>query len=224
MHYEILPPAQKALYPELKPTKGLGYVLYGGTAIALRIGNRQSADFDFFSERSFLPHEALANHMPFLKNAQITQMEENTLSYRTEDNVRLSFFTGIEFGRVGQPSADDQDVLVLASPVDLLAAKCKVLLQRVEAKDYHDISALLSSGLTLRQGIEGAMALFRNSFPPVEAIRALSWFEDGDLASVTKAERGILETAAFNLLTEMRAVPLTPSPLVSTRLSDAASA
>ncbi|WP_373321508.1 nucleotidyl transferase AbiEii/AbiGii toxin family protein [Rivihabitans pingtungensis] len=29
----------------------LGFVLYGGTAIALRLGHRESVDFDFFSDR-----------------------------------------------------------------------------------------------------------------------------------------------------------------------------
>lgn len=43
---DILPPAQRALWDELG---GLphGFVLYGGTALALRLGHRQSIDFDF---------------------------------------------------------------------------------------------------------------------------------------------------------------------------------
>ena len=33
---EILPPAQQRLWPELSPSGDLGFVLYGGTAIALQ--------------------------------------------------------------------------------------------------------------------------------------------------------------------------------------------
>jgi len=51
---DILPPAQRRLWDT-----GLGvprhFVLYGGTALALRLGHRQSVDCDFFSAGDFLP-------------------------------------------------------------------------------------------------------------------------------------------------------------------------
>jgi hypothetical protein len=46
---DILPPAQRTLWPHLIQVPGY-FVLYSGTAIALRLGYRQSADFDFFSD------------------------------------------------------------------------------------------------------------------------------------------------------------------------------
>ena len=44
---EILPVAQRLLWPALRPAPRMGFVLYGGTAIALRLGHRASIDFDF---------------------------------------------------------------------------------------------------------------------------------------------------------------------------------
>ena len=44
---EILPPAQQRLWPELGRAGELGFALYGGTALALRLGHRFSVDFDF---------------------------------------------------------------------------------------------------------------------------------------------------------------------------------
>ena len=44
----VLPPAQRELWPELQAI-GDQFVLYGGSAIALRLGHRSSIDFDFFS-------------------------------------------------------------------------------------------------------------------------------------------------------------------------------
>lgn len=44
---DILPPAQRSLWPHLAQVPG-HFVLYGGTAIALHLGHRQSVDFDFF--------------------------------------------------------------------------------------------------------------------------------------------------------------------------------
>ena len=48
---DMLPPAQRRLWPELRRAPGLGFTLYGGTAIALRLGHRTSVDFDFFSDK-----------------------------------------------------------------------------------------------------------------------------------------------------------------------------
>lgn len=47
-HKEILPTSQQEVWPELSDIKKLGFVLYGGTAIALQLGHRISVDFDFF--------------------------------------------------------------------------------------------------------------------------------------------------------------------------------
>ena len=43
---DILPASQRTLWPELDATPD-HFTLYGGTALALRLGHRQSVDFDF---------------------------------------------------------------------------------------------------------------------------------------------------------------------------------
>jgi hypothetical protein len=45
---DILPAPQLALWHEL-PAIPRQFVLYGGTALALRLGHRISVDFDFFA-------------------------------------------------------------------------------------------------------------------------------------------------------------------------------
>jgi hypothetical protein len=45
---DALPPPQRALWPELAAVPRR-YVLYGGTALALRLAHRPSVDFDFFA-------------------------------------------------------------------------------------------------------------------------------------------------------------------------------
>lgn len=50
----ILPPPQLQLWPELDATPE-AFTLYGGTALALRLGHRASVDFDFFSNQPFDP-------------------------------------------------------------------------------------------------------------------------------------------------------------------------
>jgi hypothetical protein len=44
---DILPAAQRRLWNDLDAIPP-GFVLYGGTALALRLGHRTSVDFDFF--------------------------------------------------------------------------------------------------------------------------------------------------------------------------------
>ena len=60
----ILPTAQRQLWPTLRPAPQLGFVLYGGTAIALRLGHRSSIDYDFFTDQP-LNRQALYASFPF---------------------------------------------------------------------------------------------------------------------------------------------------------------
>lgn len=51
-HWEVLPPEQREIWPQLVASFSMGFVLYGGTAVALRLGHRTSVDFDFFTEKA----------------------------------------------------------------------------------------------------------------------------------------------------------------------------
>lgn len=60
---DILPPAQRELWPELSRAPA-HFILYGGTALALRLAHRQSLDFDFFSSAPFEPGALQAALVP----------------------------------------------------------------------------------------------------------------------------------------------------------------
>lgn len=79
---DILPAAQKRLWPELAGIPA-HFTLYGGTAIALRLGHRASIDFDFFSRAPFAP-QALQETMRFLDDAVVRQSEANALTRSVE--------------------------------------------------------------------------------------------------------------------------------------------
>ena len=197
---EILPPAQQRLWPELKPAAELGFVLYGGTAIGLRLAHRTSVDFDFFCEKP-LDREALRAAFPFMAGATVLQDERNTFSALVpyEDSqrthVKVSFFGAIGFGRVGEPDVTGDGVLQLAALDDLMATKVKVVLQRAEAKDYRDIAAMLGAGVSLSRGLAAAREIFGPNFQPSESLKAMAYFEDGDLRTLTKDEKSILVKA-----------------------------
>lgn len=199
-HLEILPAGQRELWPKLTPAAGLGFALYGGTAVALRLGHRASVDFDFFSDSPLDP-EAIRRAFGWFAAARVLQESPNTLTLLVpygdpeHTGVKVSFFGMDGFCRVGEPEVTDDRVAQVASLDDLMATKLKVVLQRAEAKDYRDIAAMLAAGCSLPIGLAAASALFGPSFQPSESLKALVYYGDGDLHLLTPNERQSLITA-----------------------------
>ena len=194
---EILPPAQQRLWQELRPSAELGFAQYGGTAIALRLGHRASVDFDFFSEKP-LDRNAIHSAFPFIAFSTVLQDQQNTFTVNVpcsnseREHVKVSFFGTIGFGRVGEPEITEDGVLHVASLDDLMASKVKVILQRAEAKDYQDIAAMVNAKVSLAKGLSSARVLYGMNFQPSESLKALVYFDDGDLKTLTKAVRSSL--------------------------------
>ena len=189
-----LPPAQRRLWPRLRPAAALGFVLYGGTAVSLHLGHRRSVDFDFFHDQPLHP-AAVRDRFGFLAKAQTLQQTKDTLVLRAS-GVKLSFFGGMRFGRVADPLLTRDGVAQVASLDDLMAHKLKVILQRAEKKDYEDIAAMLYAGVSLARGLAAARLFFGSAFQPAESLKALTYFKDGDLPRLAKADQRALITAA----------------------------
>ncbi|MDR3333122.1 MAG: nucleotidyl transferase AbiEii/AbiGii toxin family protein [Synergistaceae bacterium] len=217
---DILPDAQKALWNELSPCKDLGFVLYGGTAIALQIGHRSSVDFDFFSH---LPldekkEKKVLSALPFLNTSERIQVTQNTRSYLTATNVKFSFFGCIHLGRIGEPLTTDDGVLQVASLDDLMAMKLATILQRVEAKDYKDLAAMLKNGMSLEKGLAGALTLYGKQFPPSESLKAMTYFHGGDLQKLSQPDKETLLLASRTLsVRELPQVKLLSKDLTASR-------
>ena len=116
---DVLSPAQERLWPELRPAAGFGFALYGGTAIALRLGHRSSVDFDFFSEEP-IDRDAMRSAFPFMSVSTVLQDRLNTLTVLVpygksdHDHVKVSFFGAIRFGRIGEPDVTEDGILHVA--------------------------------------------------------------------------------------------------------------
>lgn len=176
---DILPPAQRLLWPEFAKLPRV-FVLYGGTAVALHLGHRESEDFDFFTS-SPLDRQALHAQFAWLESAETIQDEPSTYSVSADlghGPIKISLFGGLKIGRVGPVFWTQDFVLPVAAPIDLLAHKLKTILLRAHAKDYRDIAALLRSRVELAAGLAAAEAIFGRGFAPAEAVRALSYFDD----------------------------------------------
>jgi hypothetical protein len=144
-----------------------------------------------------LDSDALYRTIPFLASSTPLQRGPDTLTVLVEKHgtVKVSFFGGIGIGCVDLPELTEDGVLLVASPRDLLGTKLKVLLQRVEAKDYRDIAALMRSKIPLAEGLGAAQALYQEQFPPCEALKALVYFEGGDLDGLEGEVKSYLTAA-----------------------------
>lgn len=126
-HLEILTPGQRLLWHELDQIPA-EFTLYGGTAVALHLGHRQSVDFDFFGKRPFDPAKLQAS-IPFLADAQVVQRERNTLTaiVNREGAVTVSFFGVPNLPRLAPPLVSDGNGLKVASLLDLAGTKASVV-------------------------------------------------------------------------------------------------
>jgi hypothetical protein len=196
---EILPQPQQEVWPGLADVAKLGFVLYGGTAIALQLGHRVSVDFDFFTDR-LLDKSQIRETCSFMSTSMLLQDSVNTLTVEVKvksGSVKISFFGGIDFGRINNPLETDDGVLVVASLEDLLANKLKVIVQRAEKKDYQDIKALIENGgVSLSKALAAAEVMFVPNFQASIALKALGYFNDGDLPSLESSTKKFLARLA----------------------------
>jgi len=192
----ILPSSQRALWKELKATPK-HFVLYGGTALALRLGHRVSEDLDFFTNASFDPQD-LADRIPYLRDGKVTLVRENTLTVLLDRSgpVSVSFFGGLGLKRVSSPDTANDNAVQVASLLDVAGCKMAVVQSRAEGKDYRDIAALLENGITLHQALAAAKAIYGDQFEPRTTLRALSYFADGDLPKLPASMQNALQSAA----------------------------
>jgi hypothetical protein len=207
---DILPSAQKQLWAELNATPE-HFALYGGTALALRLGHRISVDFDFFSSQTFKPAE-LRNRTPYLKGGQTIQEEANTLTMSLDRKgpVLVSFFGLPSLGQIEPHEIVEGPEFKIASLLDLSGMKAAVVYQRAEPKDYLDIHALLTQAkIPLPMMLAAARAIYGEEFNPLISVKAISYHGDETLAALPESVRRDLITAVRQV--DLNALPiLTP--------------
>jgi hypothetical protein len=193
---DILSPAQQRLWPELSETPE-EFTLVGGTAIALRLGHRPSADFDFFASTPFVPG-ALLQKVPYLKGVTVRQSAPNTLTVIVERGgpVQVSFFGGLELGQVASAQTAVGPGIKVASLMDLAGFKVAVATQRAEVKDYIDVHTLLTKGnIPLAEMLAAAAIIYGTEFSPLLSLKALAYHDDPALAELSTDVRRDLITA-----------------------------
>ncbi|MCY3704613.1 MAG: hypothetical protein OXH08_03800 [Gammaproteobacteria bacterium] len=181
---------QRRLWTELRTTPP-GFVLYGGTALALRLAHRRPDDFSFLSAEPLDPLRLL-DQVPYLRDAEVIRRGSAVLTCIVDRGgiVRVSFAGGGVRRRVEDPELAEPPGVEVASVVDLAAATVQAVQSRSSAKDYLDMDAILRlGGISLSEALGAATAVFGDRFNPMLTLKALTFFGDGNLHMVPDSVR-----------------------------------
>jgi hypothetical protein len=187
-HLHILPAAQRALWPELKATPA-PFTLYGGMAIALRLGHRAAVDFDFFTGAAFEPATLIAR-VPYLSGCIVRHSAANALMCSVDCGgpVQLSFIGGLSLGLVAPSERVEGPQFSVASLIDLAGMKVAAITERAELNDYLDIHAMMTAGrIELPVMLAAAAIIHDSAFNPLIALKALACHDNPALAGLSQA-------------------------------------
>lgn len=112
---------------------------------------------------------------------------------------------------VEDPDVANSNGLQIVSLIDLTARRLKTIQRRAEAKDYVDLAAAPNEGIGLAQALGTARAVYGDIFNPVAALKALTYFEDGNLPRLPQDIKEHLRTIAQS--TSFESIPqVMPKP------------
>lgn len=172
---QILPEAQQELWPFLQEVPA-DFVLYGGTAVALRYGHRISVDFDFFSSTYDSDVQKTTDLFSFVRKFAIDKEQLTvdsgsqviyTLKMSNNDTVEITFVRDKKWigGSINHPDHTFDHKIKIASSLDLMATKINALKDRESVKDFVDIATMIENNVSLSRGFAAAMALQKESLP-----------------------------------------------------------
>ncbi len=140
--------------------------------------------------------------IPLLAGAIAMQRTPNTFSCMLDRGgvIQLSCFGVPSLPRLVLPLIAPDNGLRVASLLDLAGTKASVVQVRAEAKDYLGIDALPTDGrIDLPTALAAARAIYGTPFNPQNTLKALAYFEDGNLRRLPQPVRDRLARAAREL-------------------------
>lgn len=174
LYWDILDKNRKEILPLFTTFKSYFY-LAGGTALALQLGHRDSVDFDFFCDKSFLTDNLYEKIEKTFKDHKIlkTQDQENTLTVLIDDSIKISFFSYPY--QLTKPLIET-DYFKIASIEDIGCMKLSAITSRSTTKDYVDLYFILK-----KISLPILLGLAKEKFPSLDAnliLKSLVYFDD----------------------------------------------
>ncbi len=191
IHPELLDKKRQEVLRKLTPFIS-GFVLGGGTALALQLNHRQSYDFDFFSP-SQIPKtllEKLSKMVP-VKNIVIDTSDE--LTFFTTSNIKITFLY-YPFKPIFEHIKTEEGLWIF--PVKEIALqKAYTIGRRGEYRDYFDLYTILKNGHSnLAEIMKGAKQIYDGAFDEKLFLEQLVYYGDLQRFEVTPASKKPLPT------------------------------
>ncbi len=175
IHLEILDKKRQQLLQQLV-SHAAGFVLGGGTALALQLVHRQSFDFDFFSS-SVIPKQFLEKLSQHISIEHIAVDTSDELTLFTKDNIKITFLYypfASHFKHIETPNG-----LVLFPVKEIALQKAYTIGRRGEYRDYFDLYTILKRGyIDLRTLITATKKVYGSVFDEKLFLQQLVYFGD----------------------------------------------
>lgn len=179
MYTAVLPAASGELLAALTARSGVelnGWVLAGGTGLALQLGHRISEDFDFFRTRG-METRALFAALGETAPCTTLQADERTLTVLML-GVKLSFF------QLSDPflfPAAPYAFFSVADLRDIALMKLLAATNRGSRRDFVDLYTILRSGPSLNDYLRMLPRKYgRGRLNPYQVAMSLTYFEDAE--------------------------------------------
>jgi hypothetical protein len=164
-----------------------GWILAGGTGLALQFGHRRSEDLDFFREGP-VDSQAILADLSRLGSLAVQSRTAGTL-HATMDGIRLSFLetqAPFLFPRTAYRG------LMIADPRDIAIMKVVAIGGRGSRKDFVDLYFYLRSG----GAVDSLMELVRRRFTNVDynehhLLKSLIYFDDAQTEPMPRLLRRV---------------------------------
>lgn len=188
LHLEILDNNRQELLKKIPPYSK-GFVLSGGTALALQLSHRKSFDFDFFSS-SQIPKIFLEKLSKGIVIGSIVTDTPDELTFFTKNNIKVTFLY--------YPFKSHFKIIKLENglsvfPVQEIALqKAYTIGRRGEYRDYFDLYVILKDKhMNLNEIIRGVKEVYGNIFDEKIFLEQLAYFGDMqnfDIIPVSKTQ------------------------------------
>ena len=177
MYLNCLSPAARNVLKVIAPiVDEKGFVLAGGTAIALRLGHRLSEDFDFFTTQSFRPDRLHLAISGLGLETTVLQEEPGTLTL-SADEVKVSFS---HYPYAFLDVASKLHGVKVAGLIDIASMKLMALMQRGAKRDYVDLYWILQDMPFTKIAENMVKRYGSNRVNPLVIGKALVFFRDAD--------------------------------------------
>jgi hypothetical protein len=176
---EVLDATQAGVLKAVGPVlQSKGFYLAGGTALALQLGHRRSADLDWFVEGPFGDSNILAAGLCAAGIDFKTEIVGRGTLHGSVSGVRVSLLE-FPYPMLQQKVHFPDAACEMASLDDIAAMKLSATAQRGTRKDFVDVYALIARHATLAQ----LLGCYQRKFSikePGHILYALSYFDDAE--------------------------------------------